>query len=170
MPKHYTEKTWSETMQDLTIAFERWGVDDWQVEPARPPFGGAREYQPPDQRMVRLRYSKEGVDVELAIDKWPRAVDNLRALYLTVDALRLNEYRGISEAVRQAYAQLPAPAPEPVRRDPYVVLGANPEADMETIEALYRIRAKRLHPDAGGNPEAWKELQAAIEQIRRERT
>lgn len=37
--------------------------------------------------------------------------------------------------------------------DLYEVLGANPKADQETIERLYRFHAQRLHPDANaGKP------------------
>jgi DnaJ family protein A protein 2 len=31
---------------------------------------------------------------------------------------------------------------------------------------MYRLKAKRLHPDAGGDPDAFKELTAAYEAIK----
>lgn len=162
----YTDKTWSETVGALAVTFEKWGVDEWTIDPLKPRFAGAKAYQSPDELTVTLSYTKDGVDVELTIDKWPRAVDNLRALYLTVESLRLNEYRGIADAVRRAYAQLPAPK---VERDAYEVLGVHPRASIELIEDVYKTLARRKHPDAGGTREQWDELQAAIERIRKEK-
>lgn len=67
---------------------------------------------------------------------------------------------------RAAYLQLPAP---PKTRDPYEVLGARPDTALEDIEAMFRIKAKRLHPDVGGSGDEMKELNEAWERIKAER-
>lgn len=167
--KPYTNKTWSETMADLAITFERWEIarEDWTVDAGIRPHRAAKDKQTEIERTVTLSYlTPAGNNLELTINKWPRAVDNLRALYLTVESLRLNEYRGIAEAVRAAYAQLPPPK---VERDPYEVLGVHPRSSLEHIEGIYKMLVKRRHPDQGGTRAEWDELQAAIERIRRER-
>lgn len=84
-------------------------------------------------------------------------------LWLVLEAMRLNETRGIEDIVRQAYLALPAPSRE---RDPYEVLGVRPGAPAEVIEASYRALAKRLHPDVGGSAEAMTALNAAWEAVR----
>jgi len=40
------------------------------------------------------------------------------------------------------------------------------EADIDVIEAVYRTKAKKMHPDAGGSTEDFQELQTAIEEAR----
>lgn len=161
----YTDKSWSETKQDLRETFTKWGIREWDVDAGISPARAANARQSPSEREVVLNYVKDGVDIELRIDKWPRAVDNLRALYLTVESLRLNEYRGIADVVRQAYAQLPAP----VEQSAYATIGARPEWSLEQIEAAYKARARQLHPDSGGSVVAFQELTAAMEQIRKGR-
>jgi hypothetical protein len=39
----------------------------------------------------------------------------------------------------------------------------------EAIERAYRSRAKRLHPDAGGDPEEFRKVRWAVEVLRRYR-
>lgn len=48
----------------------------------------------------------------------------------------------------------------------YATLGVEPTATSEEIRAAFRERAKVLHPDAGGDPEAFKLLAAAYEVLR----
>lgn len=47
--------------------------------------------------------------------------------------------------------------------DPYAELGLEPGADKETIKRAYRKRAKKAHPDAGGDKEAFQRLALAHE-------
>lgn len=45
--------------------------------------------------------------------------------------------------------------------DPFAVLGLPPTASEADIKAAYRTAARRLHPDAGGDERAFRELAAA---------
>lgn len=45
--------------------------------------------------------------------------------------------------------------------DLYGELGVSPGADTETINKAFRRKAKKAHPDAGGDPEAFKRLTGA---------
>lgn len=115
-------------------------------------------------RAVSVTFSAgEHVDRTVTVDRFPRPVDNLWALAIGLDSVRLNEMRGLDDVARQVYKMLPA---GPRVRDPWEVLGLRPDADEDAIDAVYRAKAKRLHPDAGGNPEAFKELQAAYETVK----
>lgn len=46
-------------------------------------------------------------------------------------------------------------------RDPYQILGVDRNASAEEIKSAYRKLAKKHHPDLGGNPEKFKEINEA---------
>jgi curved DNA-binding protein len=46
-------------------------------------------------------------------------------------------------------------------RDPYEILGINRTANADEIKSAYRKLAKKYHPDLGGDPEKFKELNEA---------
>lgn len=95
------------------------------------------------------------------------AASNIRKIYLIINALRLNERRGFAEYMREFYLQLPAGRDE---GDPYKVLGVTPDAPLEDIEAMYRSKARRLHPDAANEDgTAMAALNAAMDRIRQEK-
>ncbi len=48
----------------------------------------------------------------------------------------------------------------------YAVLGLPPDADGETVRSAYRERLKEVHPDHGGDEEAFKRLQDAYATVR----
>ena len=154
-----TTKTWKQTYGEMQTQFQRWaqlrgGVVNWTVDNMR------------GQRDVTLRYTLPGEpEVTLHMNQQWTAEDNLRVLYLAVQSLRLNEVRGIADVVKQAYLALPGPA---VRRDPFEVLGVRADAPREVVDASYKAMAKRLHPDGGGDVEAFKELQEAYEAVTRD--
>lgn len=53
----------------------------------------------------------------------------------------------------------------PADATPYEVLGVPPSADDETLRRAYRRAARERHPDLGGDPHAFRQLQDAWEQI-----
>lgn len=171
-----TEKTWSETLDDLAETFRKWRVAKWSVEPANPGRRAANKHQSQQERMVTLRYTRRGNEVVLTMAKQDRAVDNLRVLYLVVEALRLNESRGLAETAAAAYCQeypaLPPPTsgtPPGVSTGPYALLHVRNNAPIEVIEAAYRALSKLFHPDRTGSTAVQQSLNAAIEAIRKER-
>src|SRR5947209_10255232 len=96
--------------------------------------------------------------------KQRRAVDNLRVLYLAVEAMRMNEKRGISDVIESAYLQLAAPAQA---IDPYELLEIRPDASLEVAEAAYKAKVRNEYPDRGGSTEHMKRLNQAIHEIRK---
>ncbi len=140
-----------------------WGVKDWEVNYPR----GARSEawsQKEEDRTVKLTYKKNGKTVTLVMGKQQRAVDNLRVLYLAIEAMRLNERRGISDVIESAYLQLAAPIQA---TDPYELLEIRPDASLAVAEAVYKAKVRSVHPDAGGSEEHMKALNRAIEEIRK---
>jgi hypothetical protein len=109
-------------------------------------------------RAVSVTFSAgRHIDRTVTVDRFERPVDNLWALALGLEAIRLNELRGLDDVARQVYMALPAPKV----RDPWEVLGLRPGADSEMITAAYRVKARAAHPDAGGSGEAMAELNDA---------
>lgn len=161
-----TKKSWNETLRDLEETMRKWNVGVWDVSYPKGARSISYAEQPVDERKVLLKYTRNNREIVLTMDRQGRAVDNLRVLYLAVEAMRMNEARGIADVLQDAYAQLQAPT---TQRDPYEVLGVRTDAPLAVVEAAYRARVKDVHPDIGGPEGAVKELTAAIEQIRRER-
>src|SRR5207302_10676957 len=142
-----TKKTWHQTMQELEEQMRLWGVTQWETN--YPRGAGSEAWQQSESdRTIRLTYIKNGKPVTLVMGKQNRAVDNLRVLYLAVEAMRLNERRGISEVIESAYVQLAAP---PEVKDPYEVLDIRDNAPLEIAEAAYKAKVKNAHPDRGGS-------------------
>src|SRR3954470_2836433 len=81
-----TNKTWSETMYDLEDQMRLWGVTDWETNHPRGARSTGRGEQSEADRTVKLTYNKNDKTVTLVMGKQPRAVDNLRVLYLAVEA------------------------------------------------------------------------------------
>lgn len=54
--------------------------------------------------------------------------------------------------------------------NPYRVLGVEPDDSMETIRAVFRLKAKLFHPDRGGSEEKFKRLKEAYETIKKEKS
>lgn len=153
----------SHTRGDIEDEFRRWNqqagetvVSDYDLPMMRP-----------GQVKAEISFLLRGQPMRVSIDRWGDFATNLRCAYLNIRDMRLAEARGSLEAMRETLTALPAPARD---RDPYEVLGVRPDADLEDIEALYRVKARRLHPDAGGNAEAMRELNQAYERIKKERS
>jgi hypothetical protein len=158
----YTQKSWSETKAELRECFGRWGVQYWDIECETTQYS---RYVSDDARKVLVWYvhPESGEEKRLETAQYERPMDNLRAIYLTLDGIRLAEKRGLGELMKQNYAALPAPK----ERTPWEVLGVQPNAAPEVVEASYRALAKKAHPDAGGRAEDFRELQEAYEAMRR---
>lgn len=164
-----TDKTWHQTYTALGSCFNRWpGVTSWRVDhnttPNRLNAAGAVR----SENAVTVRFTKGDREVVLSLDTQDSPRSNLRALFLCIDAMRLMDYRGVGEVAATAYRQLAGPQ-GPVVRDPFLVLGLRPDASLEDIEDMYRVKARRTHPDRGGDAEAFKELIAAYEEAKRRR-
>jgi curved DNA-binding protein CbpA len=48
----------------------------------------------------------------------------------------------------------------------YDALGVSPDASQEAVRDAYRDRVKEVHPDSGGDEEAFKRVNRAYETLR----
>lgn len=165
-----TKVSWSQTMQELRKEFSLWGigVNDWDITTPRG-YRLSSWSQSVEDRTVILSFMKNGKEVVLEYGKQSRAVDNLRALYLTINDMRMTEKRGVGDLVGSAYKQLAAPEGS-IKIDPYKELGTVAGLDLDVYEAVYRTMARKYHPDAkpSGNAEKMDLLNQAIKMIRQQ--
>ena len=107
----------------------------------------------------------------LACDRYPGAADNLHAIALTLTGLRAFERYGTytrEQAIEGA--RLALPPPTRAEGPPWwEVLGVEPEWPLDAIEALWRAKAEKAHPDRGGSADQMARLNAAMDEARKER-
>jgi hypothetical protein len=127
------------------------------------PYSGKRAPQDPG---VAVYFTLSGSAKVLACDKWLTVIDNLWAIGKHISAIRGQARYGVGtiDQAFQGYAALPAPAV-----DWWAVLGVSRGADIETIAEAYHQAAKRTHPDAGGDHDAFLKVQAAFDQAKKEK-
>lgn len=111
----------------------------------------------------------------ISCDRWVSAAENIRAIALTIEALRGMDRWGASSVLVRAFhgflALPPGPsAPGPVPwRD---TLGVYSQGDADTVlrnaRTRYRTLIRTAHPDAGGTLEATESLNSAIDAAERE--
>jgi hypothetical protein len=104
--------------------------------------------------------SKVHGPLQFSCDDCDRWQDNVRAIALTLERLRLADRYGVTKRGEQytGWKALPAPLVTP---PPMTVEEA--QAFIRSNGGDYRAAAKRLHPDAGGSDEQWNKLQQARE-------
>jgi hypothetical protein len=132
---------------------------------------------------IAVWWVENGRELVIACDRWTTVALNMRAIDLSLEALRGLDRWGASEMVRRAFAgfaALPPGAPEvpekPVRRnwrEVFVVLALGHLANSDLL-AIVKARHRKLiaeaHPDAGGDGAIAAELNAALDDAEKELT
>ncbi len=120
----------------------------------------------PEDPGVAVYFDYGGAQRCIPCDRWDTIPDNMRAIGLTVGALRGLDRWGAKHMVDAAFTGFAAlPAGGTSGEDPYAVLGVHPDASWAEVQAAYRQLAKQNHPDAGGSVEAFLRIKRAFEQI-----
>lgn len=106
----------------------------------------------------------------LACDTYEDPGDNLHAIALTLTGLRAFErYGTYSREQAIEGARLALPPPTRVDGPPWwEVLGVKREWPLEAIEAVYRTKVEKAHPDRGGSTAEIAALNAARDEARKE--
>lgn len=122
---------------------------------------------------VAVYFTLDGEPRCIPCDRWDLLVDNLRAIGLTVKALRGLERWGAGEMVRAAFrgfAALPASGTTGTTAGPWwSVLGVAPDAAEAAIDAAYRRLAREHHPDAGGDAARFRAIAEAYRQAKEDK-
>lgn len=109
---------------------------------------------------VAVWFTWDGAQRCIAVDRYPTPAENLQAIHHILEARRTEARHGGLNIARTSFKGFQA-LPAPRRRSWAEILGVAEDATREQIEAAYRERAKRAHPDAGGSHEAMAALNAA---------
>lgn len=122
----------------------------------------------PEDPGVAVWFVWDGMQVSIAVDRYPKVQDNLQAIHHIIEARRTELRHGglhIVRATFRGFQALPSPGSSGKRtwREILNLVGEqNPTR--EQIDHHYRTRAKKAHPDAGGSEAAMAELNRAREE------
>ncbi len=132
------------------------------------PLANQRE---PEDSGVAVYFTLNGNQQCIPCDKWDNAAQNLRAVAMTIEALRGIERWGAKEMVNAAFRGFKA-LPETIimgehtARAWWEVLQVAQTADTDVIEAAYKRLLHKVHPDKGGSDFAFQEVQNAFKQAK----
>ncbi len=111
----------------------------------------------PDERAVVV-FDFNGNRVRVEYNQQLLYRSNLRAIYLTLEGIRMAYRRGMGELMTHTVSQMLAlPGAEYI--DPYELLGVRPDAAPEVVEAALKALLRQWHPDK--HPE-WDDDQKAL--------
>lgn len=170
----------STTKQSLTVAvarqrldaeLERTGAARWTLSTNlllnRDGTPRSAQRQPTDPGAA-VYFEILGEEHVVACDRWDRVEDNIAALAKHVEATRGMERWGCG-SLRQAFAGYRAALPAPGQttgRPWWVVLGVEPDVDVQALHAAIKGARLRTHPDVTGSRAAWDEVEEAVRQAR----
>lgn len=125
---------------------------------------------------VVLHFTRRGQELTIPCDRFESLRDNVRAIGRTLIAIKSMERYGTSQmmdAALSGFAALPAGGDksDPIYQAPkpwHEVLEVSPEASPEVVEAAYKAKRKKTHPDAGGSEDAFKRVENAYAEANRE--
>lgn len=131
------------------------------------PYAG----QKVDDPGVVLYFTRKGEDIAISCDAWRTVDANLRAIGLTVEAIRGMERWGTEEMIDRAFTGFKA-LPESIIVGPgqsriwHEVLQVSSDADPEIIRAAWKRLISRYHPDNQhtGDPVKFNEVQKAYKE------
>lgn len=121
--------------------------------------------------------AREGEEIAFPCDTYKDWESNLRAICLTLSALRAIDRYGVTKRSEQytGWKRLGAPNQEQVRDERWALehlahlAGVEPgtiRGNASALDLAYRTAARRTHPDTGGNTDAFQLLQSAIAILR----
>lgn len=120
----------------------------------------------PDDTGVAVYFEMDGTQKVFACDQYNVVGDNIRAIGKTIEAIRGIKRWGASDLLERTLSAFDALPPPGEAKAPLwpTVLGISPDASVEAIEAAFRSKAKKTHPDVpGGSHDAYLAIQAAKE-------
>jgi hypothetical protein len=159
-------------VRELAYELERLGADSAYLSTDRllKVDGQPRAGMQADTPAVAVYFVRNGKQLCIPCDKFNSVRDNIRAVGLTLSAIRQMERYGTSqtvEATLSGFAALPAEAsPNAGPRPWYEVLQVSAEADSNIVKAAWRNLAAKYHPDNQDTGDARKfaEIQDAFDQ------
>jgi hypothetical protein len=116
---------------------------------------------------VAVYFTLKGKPLSMARDRYPTPWENIRSLILAISAIRSIERHGGSTMMERAFAGFASIAPPDWKKPWREVFGVKPDWHGD-IAQLYRDKARKRHPDAGGNDSLMAELNVAYAEAKQE--
>lgn len=119
-------------------------------------------FRVPDDKGVAVYFNLSSQNMVLCCDRWDKIEHNIRAIALTIQAMRGMDRWGVSEMLNRmfrGFAALPAPTNDSVSC--WNILQIPPSSSIADIKAAYREQIKKVHPDMGGTNEEFHLLTQA---------
>lgn len=129
------------------------------------PYSDTREPEDPGVAVYFARVvgtDRRRVPFVVACDAYNKVTSNLRAVGVTIEALRAIQRHGASEMLEQAFTGFAALPSASTSKPWWEVLGVERDATSEEVMGAYRELARIHHPDAGGSHERMVEINAAL--------
>lgn len=123
--------------------------------------------QRPADPGVAVWFVWDGLGLCIAVDRYSTVEANLQAIHHIIEARRVELRHGTLALVRatfQGFKALPRPPPKGWRD----VLEVGSSTSLSVIELNYKRLRSDHHPDRGGDPARFDEVQKAWEQAKRE--
>lgn len=115
-------------------------------------------------------FERAGKPYVIACDTYVALHANVRAIGLTVHALRTIERHGSTQMMEQAFTGFAALPPARVGEPSWwETLGVSREATLDEVEAAHQALVLQHHPDRGGDPELAARINRARDVAREER-
>ena len=168
----------AQARDDLLNELRRLGARDIvlssNVRTARDGFmvGDYKEPQDPGVAVYFIRPKRSGgaTAYAMACDSYATVRSNLRALGLTVAALRTIERHGSRELLERAFTGFAAlPPMGGGSRHWSEVLGVSTSVSDDAIRAAFHTLARVHHPDKGGDTETFARISRAYQEAQTER-
>lgn len=169
---------WNQTLDLLEAELHHLGAKDiivqagFQLNEIRNdgwPRGGRR----PSHPAVILSFrDSSGTPLSFPCDTYDDHEDNLRAIALSLQALRAVNRYGVTKGHEQyrGFAQLPAADPNFARNMAVVyfskLTGWSEQQVKNDPQGAYRLAARATHPDHGGSADAFTAMQRHMEALR----
>lgn len=162
---------WNDTLDKLEKELSSLGARDIVVQAGFTladvrndgwPRGGRRPSHP---AVVLTFRDKSGNSLSFPCDTYNDHEDNLRAIALSLEALRAVNRYGVTKGHEQykGFAQLPAANPNSIRNAALLFFsqttGWTNSQIVSDPNGAYRLASRACHPDLGGNQEVFVKLQ-----------
>lgn len=115
-----------------------------------------------DDPGIAVYFTYKNKQMCFACDKYTKVEANMRAIQLTISAIRGIERWGASDMMERAFTGFAA-LPDKSSESWWDVLEVRRDASRDAIEASYRRKRSEHHPDKGGEAEQFQRVQRAYE-------
>lgn len=123
----------------------------------------------PSNPGVVAYFTYDKVAVAIPCDRWLKIEHNVKAIALTIEAMRGMERWGAKHMIKAMFTgfkALPGPAGKKHWSE---IIRLVPNASKESAHEIYRVLAKSAHPDAGGSDAAMSALNVAWSELKKEK-